>query len=215
MSKRERAMSSEEIALHRIPMAHHEAGHTVMGYWVGCNLGDAGVVVDMTREKYRAVMQMNDVPVKERVMALIAGHLAAHHWMVKENGERAARDWRARGGPGPLTKPEFLDTYFAACRDVDAGVAQRDDWKIATLMIGGELDMRPDARSLDRFKARCARYQNEAIKQIGLPLIWNSICKIAGSLLVQEQLSHTECKLLLGNDFGALQGGYHRQRGSI
>jgi hypothetical protein len=215
MSKRERAMSSEEIALHRIPMAHHEAGHTVMGYWVGCNLGDTGVVVDMTREKYRAVMQMNDAPVKEHVMTVMAGHLAVHHWMVKENGERAARDWQARGGPGPLTKPQFLEKYFAACLDVDADVDQRDDWKLAMLMIGGELNTNPDARSLDRFKARCDRYQSEAIKQIRLPLVWNSVCKIASGLISHDRLSETECRLLLGDDFDALKDGYHRQGSSV
>ena len=215
MSKRECAMSSEEIARRRIPMAYHEAGHTIMGYWVGCDLAAAGVVVDMAQKTFQAVIRTDKLPVKERVMMVLAGHLAAHHWMVSENGERVAREWHEIGGPKPLTKDEFLETYFAACIDTKDGISQRDDWKLATMMVGGELDTEYNARSLDRFKARCLRYQNEALKQIRLPLVWRSITKIADALLTRDNLAGSECMELLSKDFDALKGGYQRQGGSL
>jgi hypothetical protein len=142
-------------------------------------------------------------------MIALAGHLAAHHWMVTSFGERQAREWHERGGPGPLTKDKFLEAYFRACHDVDRKVAVRDDWCLAALMVGGELDTTNSERSLNRFKARCVRYQSATIDQLTKPLVWRSVCKIADGLLARDNLSDADCKLILGDDFKALEGGYH------
>lgn len=216
MANPERELArAEDIALRRIPIAYHEAGHAIMAYWVGCDLADAGVIIDPAQTLFRAHLYVEGLPVKERVMVAMAGHLSAYHWIVSEKGERTAREWHEIGGPAPLTKAEFLETYLAACRDVQSGAyeasTKKDDWKVAALMVGGELDTAYNSRSFDRFKARCHRYQNEALKQIRVPLVWRSICKIADVLLIRDKLTDSECKAALVDDFDLLKAGYQRQ----
>ncbi len=201
-----------------IPTAYHEAGHAVMTYWLGHEIASEGVWITPDGELIdgsagRAVSRRpSEAPTrpKERVMMMLAGHLAAHRWMVVTNGERRAREWQENGGPAPFTKDEFLQAYFGACSQVHDGVEVRDDWRLAAMMVGGELDTKYNERSLNRLKARCVRYQGETIKQLENPLVWRSVCKIAERLLSRYRLSDAECKLILAEDFKALESGYHR-----
>ena len=171
----------------RIPLAYHEAGHAVTAYWLGHQFASEGVWITPDGQLTdgsagRAVSRRPEEspsPAKERVMMVLAGHLSAHRWMVVSHGERKAREWHENGGPAPFTKDEFLEAYFGACLDVDSSVEVRDDWKLAAMMVGGELDTANNERSLNRFKARCARYQSETLKQLANPLVWRSVCKIA------------------------------------
>src|ERR1700686_4329582 len=189
----------------RIPLAYHEAGHAVMAYWLGHQIASEGVWITPDGQLTdgsagRAVSRRpseSPSPAKERVMMVLTGHLAAHRWMVLVNGERKAREWHENGGPAPFTKVEFLEAYFHACSEVHDAIEVRDDWRLAAIMVGGELDTENNERSLNRFKARCVRYQNDAIKQLANPLVWRSVCKIADGLLARNKLSDSECKLIL------------------
>lgn len=201
----------------RIPTAYHEAGHAVMAYWFGHRLSNAGVRISadgglVAGSAGRATTQRPpEGSPKEQVMIALAGHLAAHRWMLTSFGEGQAREWRERGGPGPLTKDEFLQAYFQACTDVNENREVREDWCRAAIMVGGELDTGGSERSLNRFKARCVRYQSETLDQLANPLVWCSVCKLADGLLAKNSLSDAECKLTLGDDFDALDGGYYRK----
>jgi hypothetical protein len=199
-----------------IPVAYHEAGHVAMTYWLGHALAGEGVWIAPVGSLVdggagRVVTRRCSAPsAKESVMILFAGHLAAHRWMVLTNGERRAREWQAAGGPGPLSKPDFLDAYLSGCEVVHANMEVREDWHQAALVVGGELDTTPDQCALNRLQARCARYQAETITQLEQPIVWRAVCKIAHGLLTRHKLSDAECRLTIGDDFAALEGGYHR-----
>ena len=107
-----------------IPIAYHESGHAVMAYWLGHQIAGDGVWIaedGLPREGAvgRAFTQRpSEKPpsTKERVMMVLAGHLAAHRWMVVEHGEPRAREWHERGGFGRrhLLYPAHCNQAFVA-----------------------------------------------------------------------------------------------------
>jgi hypothetical protein len=170
--------------------AFHEAGRTVVGYWVGWYLSPGGVGVSATDwgTYHRIPSRFNT----ERANALnwLAGWIAECRFHSLQSG---------RCDPGEIAE------YFLMAQD-DLGWSDPDDrtgsgelYDFALYAIANEPSITPE-----RFVEMVLGYEKEAMELIHDPLIWRAIRRVAKALVAHKWLADDQVRQIIGADFDSI-----------